>query len=62
MVARRDKEWIRCGKCGHKLGKMVGVWSDRQIMPAIETKCHSCGAINYIMVGKGKQEVSNGKN
>lgn len=50
-TARRDKEWFRCNQCGHKLGKMVGVWSDRQAMPAIEIKCSSCGELNYLMVG-----------
>ena len=59
-TARRDGEWIRCERCGHKLGRMVGVWSGIQTMPAIETKCHSCGTINYIMVGKKK--VTNGQN
>ena len=56
MTARRDKEWFRCSGGGHKLGKMVGVWSDRQAMPAIEVKCHSCGSLNYIMIGGQKNE------
>ena len=55
-VARHDGDWIRCGKCGHKLGKRVGVWSDRQVMPAIEIKCHSCKIVNYIMIGGQKNE------
>jgi len=53
-TARRDGEWARCQKCGHKLGRFVGVWPDRQAMPAIEIKCHSCGELNYIMVGGKK--------
>lgn len=56
MIARRDKEWMRCGKCGHKLGKMVGTWPIVQAMPAIEIKCHSCGSLNYIMIGGQKDE------
>lgn len=55
-TARRDKEWFRCDRCGHKLGRAVGIWSDRQAMPAIEVKCHSCGTLNYIMVGGRKDE------
>ena len=52
MNAKIDEnKWIRCGKCGHKLGKAVGLWNDRMAMPAIETKCHSCKSLNYIMIG-----------
>lgn len=50
-TARRDKEWFRCSQCGHKLGRMMGAWPEKQAMPAIEIKCHSCGSLNYIMVG-----------
>lgn len=53
MLARIDRQgWIRCGQCGHKLGKTVGAWSEMQAMPAIETKCHVCKGINYIMIGR----------
>lgn len=56
-VARIDKDWIRCGECGHKLGRIKGNWSDVQAFPAIETKCHACKSIVYIMVGgQGKDE------
>lgn len=56
-TARIDKEkWVRCGQCGHKLGKALGVWSEIQAMPALEVKCHSCKAINYIMIGGQKKE------
>ena len=55
-TARRDKEWIRCQTCGHKLGKMVGVWPDTQAMPAIEIKCHSCGTLNYVMIGGHRKD------
>ena len=52
MTARIDKDrWIRCAECGHKLGRAVGEWGDRQSFPAIEVKCHSCKALNYIMIG-----------
>lgn len=52
MTARIDRDkWIRCGKCGHKLGKAVGEWSTRSSFPAIEIKCHSCKELNYIMIG-----------
>lgn len=50
-TAKRDREWFRCSECGHRLGKAVGVWPDAQAMPALEVKCHSCKALNYIMVG-----------
>lgn len=53
-IARRDGEWMRCNRCGHKLGKLVGVWEGQKIFPAIEIKCHSCGELNYIMVGGKK--------
>jgi phage FluMu protein Com len=56
-TARRDNNnWIRCAECGHKLGRAVGVWSDKQAMPALEIKCHSCGTLNYIMVGGLKDD------
>ena len=53
-TAKIDGEWIRCSKCKHKLGKMVGKWEQYKSMPAIEIKCHSCKAINYIMIGMNK--------
>lgn len=50
--ARLTKDnWFICERCGHKLGKAVGVWNSRRGMPAIEIKCHSCKTLNYIMVG-----------
>ena len=54
-VARRDGDWIRCAQCGHKLGRMVGIWESRNAFPAIEIKCHGCREMNYIMVGGGKK-------
>lgn len=61
-TARRDNEWIRCPECGHKLGRMVGVWPDRQSMPAIEIKCHSCRTLSYVLVGGATRENFDGKN
>lgn len=57
-TARNDKEdkWIRCDRCGRKLGRKVGVWSDMKYLPAIEIKCHSCKTINYIMIGGQSNE------
>lgn len=58
-TARRDSEkWFRCDKCGHKLGRAVGSWDNRQAMPAIEIKCHSCGTLNYIMIGRQGEKKS----
>lgn len=37
--------WIRCKKCGHKLLKIVDEGGVH-----IETKCHSCKAINEIKI------------
>ena len=52
MTARIDSDkWIRCGECGHKLGKACGDWNFRNAFPAIEIKCHSCKKVNYIMIG-----------
>ena len=55
-TAKRDKEWFKCAQCGHKLGRMVGVWHSQQAMPAIEVKCHSCKTINYLLVGGQKNK------
>lgn len=57
MQSRVDENnWVRCGKCSHKLCRLVGKWQTARYMPAIEIKCHSCKTINYIMTGfsKGK--------
>lgn len=44
--ARSDKKgWIRCGKCEHKLARVIeGGSSDSP--QKIEFKCHSCKSIN----------------
>lgn len=47
-MVKRDEDWIRCKKCRHKLGRMVGVWKIDTVFPALEVKCHSCGTLNII--------------
>lgn len=37
-----ENNWMRCGKCSHKLMKVIGGGS----FPKIEIKCHSCKTIN----------------
>ena len=53
MLARTDGNWVRCGRCGHKLFQYIG---DLEITgpmrpPTISIKCHSCKEINYFMLG-----------
>lgn len=55
-TAKRNGEWFQCAQCGHKLGRATGSWPEYQAMPAIEIKCHSCKALNHIMVGGRKDE------
>lgn len=52
-TARIDKDrWFRCSQCGHKLGRIAGVWNEsKKAFPAIEIKCHSCKTVNYLLVG-----------
>lgn len=46
MRSRVDEQnWIRCGKCGHKLGKVVKAGLC-DIAPIVEIKCHSCKSLN----------------
>jgi len=40
-----EKNWIRCGECRHKLGRVSGAGSCDP-SPIIEIKCHSCKNIN----------------
>lgn len=65
-TARIDKEgWCRCGRCGHKLARIVGKFPQGQHkMPAMEIKCHSCKQISYIMIGAvtGTEERNTGEN
>ena len=48
MLSKVDEnKWIRCGHCGHKLGRItVGDTSDTGLRIGIEIKCHSCKTIN----------------
>ena len=55
MQVRIDNEWVRCGKCVHKLGRLVGKWETAKYMPAVEIKCHSCKSMNYLMTGWHKK-------
>ena len=44
VMVRIENEWVRCGKCGHKLFKMT---DPNKIMPDnIQIKCHSCKVLN----------------
>ena len=43
-----EKNWIRCGECRHKLGKIV---ADCEFSPMIEIKCHSCKELNIFSKG-----------
>ena len=53
--AKIDNEWIRCWKCGHKLGKRLGDWNERNSFPLIEVKCNSCKSLNLIPCGDSSQ-------
>lgn len=44
MTNSQGDVWVRCKNCGHKLFKVV----DTKSNACIETKCHSCKAINEI--------------
>lgn len=46
--ARIDEtNWIRCGKCNHKLGRLVGEGMCDP-SPIVEIKCHSCKELNSL--------------
>lgn len=58
MRARIDENnWIRCGRCGHKLGRASGDGVNHPA-PVVEIKCHSCKEINnwYGDMWKGEKE------
>lgn len=41
-----DKDnWIRCGTCGHKLGKLKSA-GHATASAMVEIKCHSCKTLN----------------
>ena len=49
MVAKIDNDkWIRCKRCGHKLGRMLEDTGDNKNVFNIEIKCHSCKEINVV--------------
>lgn len=50
--------WIRCGYCGHKLGRSV-VCTDEDGC-AIEIKCHSCKNISVCHVNKRRVRKERG--
>lgn len=45
MLRQSADDWIRCKYCGHKLMRVVD-----KSLARIETKCHSCKAINEIII------------
>lgn len=48
IVARMDeKYWVRCGRCSHKLMRVVG--GGESPAPTVEIKCHSCKSLNLWM-------------
>lgn len=55
MIARIDNNWIRCGDCGHKLGRLLlhGVTKVNGVPAVIEIKCSSCKQINIVPVKQG---------
>ena len=46
--AKVKDEWIVCGKCGHKLGRIVG----KKLPAGLEIKCHSCKELNLLEYGQ----------
>lgn len=55
MNARIDENnWVRCGKCSHKLMKIVGAGICNSA-PIVEVKCHSCKELNILVIG-GRNE------
>jgi len=54
-----EDNWARCGKCGHKLFRIV-----EGEVGSIEVKCHSCKEVNstydaneVCLIDKGLEEV-----
>lgn len=62
MMARIAKidgsSWIVCGKCGHKLGKVLDGHQNNYSI-SIEIKCHSCKEFNTFE-GNDKQQSGYG--
>ena len=53
-MKRPTDNWIRCKNCGHKLFKIVDEGGVR-----IQTKCHSCKAINDISITNNQGGTKN---
>lgn len=56
MIDINNETWIRCQQCGHKLLRVIDAKGS-----LIEIKCHSCKAINEIVLtnkGGGLNEES----
>ena len=51
IISRFDRTWIRCGHCGHKLGRMI--YCTNNVPVVIEIKCSSCKQINTVPVKQG---------
>ena len=47
IIKINNCEWCVCGKCNHKLARVVSV-GDRNHPPIFEIKCHSCKEINLV--------------
>ena len=52
-------KWIRCGKCGHKLCRVLN--NDFYILHNIELKCHSCKASVVAKNVNAKEEYKYGE-
>lgn len=50
--AKIKGEWIVCGKCGHKLGRVVGDNPPK----GLEIKCSSCKEINSIEIERNNKD------
>ena len=44
LKAKVKDGWVVCGKCGHKLGRLIGEKSPK----GLEIKCSSCKEINIV--------------
>ena len=43
-----EKNWIKCGNCGHKICRVVAPGNCHP-SPILEFKCHSCKKLNCWM-------------
>ena len=57
MKIYTDKDhWIRCGACGHKLGKLISSGTNK-IPTVVEIKCHSCKTLNIWVSNDGNVDL-----